>query len=216
MCKGIVYKVTNRINGSVYIGATTNSIHQRKLDHTERAERKESGKFQEAISTYGIEAFTWEQIDTALSVDELAQLEQKYIYEFNSKKDGYNNSIGGEFKKTVYQYNILDGKLLNTYTCLTDAGNAVNATKQCISATCLSVNNTLKGYYWSYEYKEPYSPKKDKRRKEVLQLNLEGKLINKFSSVAEASRNTGISKSCITRVCRKEREKSGGYIWKYN
>ena len=56
------------MTGEFYIGATTNSIEQRKLDHQERANRGESNKFHEAISTFGTEAFTWQQIDTANSI----------------------------------------------------------------------------------------------------------------------------------------------------
>lgn len=212
----VIYKAQNTINNQVYIGATTNSVAQRKLDHLERANRGEEGKFQQAISTFGAGAFEWEQIDTATSIDELAQLEQKYVYEYNSKKEGYNSSIGGDFKKTVYQYNLVDGNLINSYKCLTDAGNAVNATKQCISRACLSLNNIYKGYFWSYEFKEPFKPNEDNRKKEVLQYNLNGDLLNCFNSVADASKFSGISKTCISRVCRGEREQSGGYIWRYN
>ena len=71
--KGVIYKVTNKETGEVYIGATTNSIHQRKLDHTERSNRGKQGYFHEAIATHGSEAFNWEQIDTANSTDELAK-----------------------------------------------------------------------------------------------------------------------------------------------
>ena len=211
----IIYKAKNNFNDKVYIGATKDSIHQRRLDHTERANRGESGKFQEAISTFGAEAFIWEQIDTASSADELAQLEQKYISKFNSKDGGYNSSIGGDFMKTVYQYNLIGGNLLQTFDCLEDAAYSVGGSKQSISTSCRSVNNTYRGSYWSYEYKEPFSPTKDKRKKEVIQLSLEGKLINQYSSVADASKISGISKSCISRVCRGERRQSGGFVWKY-
>lgn len=212
----IIYKAQNTVNNKVYIGATTNSVEQRKLDHTERATRGEEGKFQQAISTYGAEAFIWEQVDTASSVDELAYKEKQYIYEYNAKDNGYNSDEGGGFNKTVYQYNLLDGSLINRFSCLTDASNLVNATKQCISRACLSVNNSYKGYYWSYEFIEPFKPNVDNRKKEVLQFNLNGDLLNRFNSVADASKFSGISKTCISRVCRGERDQSGGYIWKYS
>jgi len=211
----IIYKAVNTLNNQVYIGVTTNSVAQRTLDHTERANRGEEGKFQQAISTYGAGAFEWEQIDTASSIDELAQKEKEYILKYESKEKGYNSDEGGGFKKTVYQYNLVDGNLINTYSCLTDASNAVNATKQCISRACLSVNKSYKGFYWSYQYNEPFKPNEDARKKEVLQFNIEGELINRFYSVADSSKHTGFSKTCISRVCRGEREQSGGYIWKY-
>src|SRR5690606_3503241 len=107
----IIYKVKCEITGELYVGATTDSLRKRKLDHEERAKRGEFNKFHEAISTYGVEAFNWEQIDTASSNDELAQKEKQYVLEFNSKKDGYNSDSGGGFKKTVYQYQLKDGSL---------------------------------------------------------------------------------------------------------
>lgn len=211
----IIYKVENTENNQVYIGATTSSVHNRKLDHTGKANRGENGKFYEAISTYSADAFSWQQVDTASSTDELAQKEKEYIYKYNSKEKGYNSDEGGGFKKTVYQYDVIDGKLVNEYSCLTDAGNAVNATKQCISRACLSVNNIYNGFYWSYEYNVPFSPAEDSRRKNVFQLSVDGELLAEYKSVAEASEQTGLSKTCISRVCRGERKYSGGYIWKY-
>ena len=215
MSKGLIYKVQNSITGEVYIGATTYNLKQRKLDHIERAVRGDKGYFQEAIGTYGPEAFSWETIDTATNIDELAQKEKHYIYQFNSKENGYNKDEGGGFQKSVYQYSLDDGSLIEKYDSLSDAACAINTTKQHISRACLSVNNTYKGYYWSYQFKEPYEPKLDSRRKKVLQLSLKGEIINEFGSVAEASRQTNVSKTCISRVCRGERENSGGYCWIY-
>ncbi|MHB1106989.1 MAG: GIY-YIG nuclease family protein [Lutibacter sp.] len=212
---GIIYKVVNRENGQVYIGATTTSVRQRQLDHIERANRGEKGKFQQAISTYGTEAFIWEQIDTASSIDELASKEKQFILEYNAKENGYNSDVGSGFKKTIYQYNLVNGSLVNSYKCLTDAGYAVNSTKQNISSACLSVNCTYRGFYWSYNFTEPFKPNVDSRKKEVLQFSLEGYLVAKYVSVAEASRQTGLSKTCISRACRGERANSGGFVWRY-
>ena len=62
--------------------------------------------------------------------------------------------------------------------------------------------------------KEGYLPK-DKRKKKVLQYTLEGEFVNEFKSVAEASKLTGCNKSSIAKVCRGERKRCGGFIWKY-
>ena len=213
--KGIIYKATNIITGESYIGATTNSLKKRKLDHIERALRKEDGKFQEAILTYGIESFEWTLVDTAYTFNELAEKEKKYILNYSSKEDGYNTDSGGGFKKDVYQYDIYEGKLLNTYSSLSDAAKNVEVTKQDISRACLSINKRCNGYYWSYNYKEPFKPDKDTRKKKVLQFTLDGDFIAEYSSVSEASRQTGISKTCISRVCREEREKTRNFIFRY-
>ncbi|WP_258226571.1 NUMOD1 domain-containing DNA-binding protein [Aestuariibaculum sp. M13] len=53
------------------------------------------------------------------------------------------------------------------------------------------------------------------RKKKVVLYSLAGKPLAEFQSVAEASKKTGVSKTCIARCCRGERPHSGGFIWKY-
>jgi len=211
----IVYKAQNEHTGEVYIGATKNSIHQRKLDHQERAERGEKGQFQEAIGTYGPEAFIWTQIDTASTTDELAQKEKEYIVHYDSKENGFNSDAGGGIQKTVYQYSIEDGSLVNTYDCLSSAAKAVGCKKTSIGNVCTGQNKSCKGYHWSYLSSTSPIKLKDKRRKTVIQMDLDGRILYEYKSVAEASRQTGVSKTCISKVCRGERRKSGGFLWKY-
>lgn len=214
MHDNIIYKVTNVITDECYIGATTKSLEERKTDHLQKAEKKVGSYFQEAIGTYGPEAFQWEQIDTASSTDELAQKEIKYIEEFDSLNTGYNSDKGGGIKKTVYRYN-LDGSLNSTFEDLTSAGESIEVTKKAISKACWNVNHTLGGYLWSYDYFEPFIPNTDCRKKEVSQYDLDGNFLAKFNSVSEASRLTGVSKSGIAKCCRGERNHSGGFLWKY-
>ncbi|WP_027078857.1 NUMOD1 domain-containing DNA-binding protein [Maribacter antarcticus] len=215
MMKGIIYKVTNTKNGHSYVGATSDSLNERQKDHTKRANRGEPNKFHNAISTYGPEAFTWELIDTANSTNELAQKEKQYIMEYQSIEKGYNSDTGGGFKKTVYQYDLFTGRLKNTFQCLDNAAKEVNTTKQHLSRACLSINKRFAGYFWSYGYNEPFKPEKDARRKEVLQFNLNGVLLAKYVSVSEASKLTGLSKTCISKCCRGERGQSRRFVWKY-
>jgi len=209
----IIYKAQNTITGESYIGATTKSIVERKTDHIQKSNKKVGTYFQEAISTFGIDNFRWIQIDTASNNDELASKEIKYILEYDSLENGYNGDSGGGFKKTVYQYN-LDGSLNTTFEDLTTAGNSIDVRKQDI-CRAWNVNNTLGGFLWSYEFKEKFIPESDNRKKEVIQFSLDGNVLARYISVAEASKISGLSKTCISRCCRGEREQSGGFIWSY-
>lgn len=211
---GIIYKVLNTETNQVYIGATTKSIEERKTDHIQKANNEIGSYFQEAISTYGADAFVWEQIDTATSNDELANKEIKYISEYDALNNGYNGDKGGGIKKTIYKYN-LDGSLNNIFEDLSSASNTIVMRKQDVSRACWSVNHTLGGFLWSYEYREPFVPKSDNRKKDVIQYSVNGNTLARYISASEASRKTGISKTCITRCCRGERQKSGGFLWKY-
>lgn len=49
-----------------------------------------------------------------------------------------------------------------------------------------------------------------------MQLTLSGEIVAVYESVSEASKQTDCNKTSIAKVCREERSKCGGYIWKYN
>ena len=213
---GIIYKVTQKESGMTYIGATKDDIGTRKRDHIQKANKETGHQFQEAVGTYGPEAFSWTQIDTANSIDELARKEKEYILEYNSKEEGYNQDAGGGFKKTVYQYSVDDGLLVGEYDSLEIAANVVSGTRKSVSAACLGKINNYNGYHWSFSHTIPFKLPLDKRRKEVLQIDIGGNLVAQFKSVAEASRQTGISKSPIAKTCRGEQDQAGGYYWNYS
>jgi len=214
--KRVVYKVTNKETEEVYVGITTKSVEERKKDHLKKSKKGKSYAFQNAIATYGADAFKWEQIYIAVTTDELAKKEKEYIVKYNSKEKGYNQSVGGEVQKTVYQYDIVTGELVNKYISLTNAGAVIGLNKQSLSKVCLSANKISKGFYWTYDCVEKFIPLNDRRKKKVMQISLEGDFIREFISVSEASKQTGFNKSCIAKVCRGVRKSSGGYFWKFN
>ena len=212
--KGIIYTVTNKETKMVYVGLTTKSLEERKKDHIKKSKKGKSYAFQQAIATYGLEAFKWEQVDYATSIDELAEKEKAYILKHNSQEDGYNLSVGGDVQKSVYQYDVSTGILVNKYSSLSVAGAKFNLTKQDLSKVCLSVNKVSNGFVWTYSSTFPKHIN-DNRRKVVQQFSLEGKFINEYKSVSEASKDTGCNKTGIGKVSRGERKSCGGYLWKY-
>jgi group I intron endonuclease len=95
---GIIYKATSPVN-KVYIGQTTETLAQRKRKHLISAKYGDHrGTFQCAILEFGgVNAFLWEEIDTAYSKDELNQKEIYWIahYKANNPDYGYNLTEGG-------------------------------------------------------------------------------------------------------------------------
>ena len=98
--KLVIYKITNKINGHIYIGQT-NDFDRRVKNHINTALRKWKGyerPLYQAMIKYGVENFTFEIIDTADSYDELNQKEIYYIDYYQSSVDygkGYNLDLGG-------------------------------------------------------------------------------------------------------------------------
>lgn len=215
MANYIIYKAENTFTGEVYVGSTTTSLTERKNDHLQKASKSSKVLFHKAISTYGAYSFIWNKVDSASTINELAEKETKYILKYNSLNFGYNSDRGGGFKKTVYQFNIETGEIVDSYDSLSSAASAVNATSKSISNACLGYNKTCKGYHWSYSSTFEFNSNSDLRKKTVKQISLDGETIACYNSASEASRKTGISKTCITRCCRGEREQTGGFLWEY-
>ena len=92
----VVYKITNKINGKVYIGQTIQTLGRRWKKHVRYSENNSKTAIHNAIRKYGPENFTIEEIDGANSLSELNYLETHYIYKHESlAPNGYNLKIGG-------------------------------------------------------------------------------------------------------------------------
>jgi group I intron endonuclease len=211
----IIYAVVNTITGSKYIGATTKNLEKRKRDHLQKARKKVGGDFQNALRTYGTEAFQWVQIDTANSSNELADKERDYILKYNTDDNGYNRDRGGGFQKNIYQYDQQTGSLISSYSRLESAAFSVGVDKKTISKACLGEIKNCAGYYWSYTLSDNFMPEADKRKKKVFQFYPHGEFIQSYKSVAEAAKTTGISSSSIAKCCRGEYKVAGGLNWEY-
>lgn len=97
-----IYKITNKLNGKVYIGQTINTVDQRWKRHVYDSKTKDT-HFARAIRKYGAENFIVETIDTAESTKELNEKEIYWIKYYNSNKEGYNSTDGGDDTYT-YKY----------------------------------------------------------------------------------------------------------------
>ena len=96
----IVYRITNKINGSMYIGQTYRELGLRKSEHKYDASTGLNYPLYNAMNKYGFDNFVFEVVATAETVEELNDLEQYYIEHFNTlKPNGYNLGRGGQNKK---------------------------------------------------------------------------------------------------------------------
>ncbi len=94
----IIYKVTNKKNGKLYIGQTTQSLVERWWQHCHRSPSQKSRScLYSAIKKYGEDSFVVEQIDMAESLEELNFKEIIYIKALNTlSPNGYNMHLGGD------------------------------------------------------------------------------------------------------------------------
>ena len=75
---GLIYKITNKINGKCYIGLTTRTLYRREYDYRYGHENEiHSTPIFLAFKKYGIENFTFEVVEENIPNEELDQKEKR-------------------------------------------------------------------------------------------------------------------------------------------
>lgn len=165
---GKIYKITNLINGKVYIGKTERSIEKRFKEHLSDSKSDSINRpLHSAIKKYGFSNFKIELLE---ETEECNEREMFWIKYYNSYDCGYNATVGGDGKITV------DRELINNLYL----SNNFNAAKVCeITGHNIStVRVILKDFNHNLIL----------NRKEHLKIKVYCKTVNLiFNSVTEAS-----------------------------
>lgn len=93
-----IYKITNKTNGKIYVGKTSETKEKRWGRHIQFASKGRDIYFSNAIRKYGPDSFTIETIAEAETEEWAYHLEKMWILVLGSaKRDiGYNSTYGGE------------------------------------------------------------------------------------------------------------------------
>lgn len=175
-----IYKITNIINGKVYIGQSIN-IKARWKDHVHTLNRNTSHStlLQRAWNKYKAENFTFEILELCAE-DMLDEVETKYITLYDSCNNGYNIESGGNFNKCLSEET--KQKLRESHLGMFPSDD----TKKKMSESKIGKNNNMYGRSHSEESKrkmseskkgKPGYPRSDKQ-KEIARLANMGKIVS--------------------------------------
>lgn len=172
---GFIYKITNDFNEKVYIGQTSRTILERWKEHCTNCMNDNNleykNKFHRSLRKHGIEHFHIEVLVkiTAKTVsqlrDSLNWTEIYYIQKFDSYKNGYNSTLGGDINPMwgikginhpssikINQYDI-NGNFIKTWNSIADISRTFNKDASNLSKVCNpKFNNKITqfGYIWRY------------------------------------------------------------------
>ena len=210
--KGKIYKIYNDINDKIYIGKTINTIEERFIQHKNDSVRFRCEKrpLYNAMNKYGTEHFFIEVIEEC-PLEELSIREIYWIEYYNSYKEGYNATRGG------------DGKILYDYNLIVDlynkgfVGKKIAETLNCDISV---VSNALKCA--NIDTHKNMIKAASKRVKMFDKIT--GELIKSFDSQMDAGRwlkeNNKTTDKEVSRisgrigdVCRGKRKTAYGYKW---
>lgn len=142
-----IYCIKNDINDKVYIGKTVYTVNQRFKRHLQDARNhKCNSKLHKAILKYGEEHF-YPIIIEECSDKEVFDKEKYYIQLYDSVKNGYNISYGGEGESQVDFQEIeqlfLQGKYIKEIAKIT--GHTTKTISSRLKAAGYTIPSTTKG-----------------------------------------------------------------------
>lgn len=201
-----IYKITNKLNQKIYIGKTVRTVKQRWEEHCREYQksRAEHRPLYSAMNKYGIENFIVEEIEEC-SADILNEREKYWIEYYQSFKNGYNATIGGDGKQyidyqQIYQYWIagLSGR---------EICKKLNIDKDTVKAA-------LDNYHISHQ--DRVYQGKLSQAKMVKRIDKRGNILI-FKSLKEAYLSVNKEKisSHIQEVCNHKRNSAYGYFWEW-
>lgn len=232
----IIYKITNKINGKVYIGQTICSLKTRWRQH---CNTDIPTAIHSAIKKYGRDMFTVEQIDTACDRDELDVKEVYWIKFYNSlSPNGYNLETGGNKNHIVSEETrrkIIEANKGRKHSEETKRKMS-ESLKHPSEETRRKISEALKNRKWSEESRrkisEAHKGKKlsEEHKRKLSEIKrgkyiganhsqakkvicIETKLV--YSTIKEAGECIGINFKNISEVCRGKRNTAGGFHWEY-
>ena len=206
---GYIYKIENTINGKIYIGKTEKTTALSRWKEHLRARHRESCKgraLYKALNKYGIENFTFTVLE---ETDNCEEREKYYISLFDTYKNGYNETLGGDGKLRL--------QLNDEEVCTYYKNHSLKETTNFFGVDKDSINKVLKRN--GVVKKTLAEANKFALGKRVNQFDLlTGKIIATHISTAEAEKSiTGKENhgANVSRVCRGERKQYAGFGWAY-
>ena len=96
-----IYKITNNVNGKIYIGGTNNSLETRWSRHLFKYKQGYQYPLYKAIAEYGEDNFSKSVIEECSSLEEMNERERYWIAKLSSTNPeiGYNVRAGGGIRR---------------------------------------------------------------------------------------------------------------------
>ncbi len=205
---GHIYKVTNKVNGKVYIGQTMREIFIRWKEHVRYSSYDDldyKSLLYYAIRKYGADSFSIEEIEECED-SKLDEREQYWIDFYHSCEDGYNINIGGQGTQKYKTEPIM-----NLWT----QGYTAKRIAEELGISRQVVTKRLKGNGVQLREILSRGNKAVAKKRKVLRISKDGMETVLYNTMAEAAEANNLRTSALTMVCSGERNFAHGYRWQY-
>lgn len=205
---GYIYKISNDINDKVYIGKTLATIEKRWKEHCHDMEKRdlENRPLYRAMKKYGYRHFYIEEIEQC-SNDVINERECYWIDFYNSYKNGYNATKGGDGTSYADVESII---------ILWNEGKNIKEIHEKTGHDHNTITNHLIDYGVTAEERQKRG--RDYLRRPVVMLNKNTEeILQTFDTTHEISDYLGkpMASRHVYEVCNGQRKTAYGYKWKY-
>lgn len=162
-----------------------------------------------------------------MSECERPSIQGKNNYWHNKRNENMIQASIEANSKSVCQFD-LNMELIKIYSSISQAEKETNIVHNSISKCCKHKVKTAGGYIWIYETElhklselkillidNLVNKNKIVLGNQVYQFDKSLNFIQKFASIREAEKTTGVTHTNIAKVCKNELKTAGGYIWKF-
>lgn len=221
-----IYQLKNKINGYSYIGQSIN-IYKRWREHRSAAFNQNSSDYNmiiyQAIRKHGLENFDFIILEEC-PAEQLNEREVYWIAYFNSYKNGYNATEGGDESHIHLGHPVelydLNGNYVTEYPNITEAAKALGVSRNTIYGILQGNRLSTKGYQFKLKTDtttiiKPYFSRQGGSIA-VDQLSLQNEIIQTYTSAAAAARAIGADPSSITKCCKGKLKTHRGFKWQYH
>jgi group I intron endonuclease len=198
-CFGIIYKATNPITGSIYVGATTRNLHIRMIGHYKKSS-KDCLLYQEYLK-YG-RVFIFEELVSTFNKEDLGYYEDYFIKYYNTiYPNGLNKRYGG--------YG--NGKWTENHKAL----HIKNSTGRKYSQASRNKMSAMRKGFTSINRKKASKISGQKRQRKIQGTNIYTGLQISFYSIKDAGLYFNLDSSCISHNLKGRRKMVFGWTFTY-
>lgn len=199
-----IYKISNDFDDNLYIGKTSRSLIVRLKEHERNASGCKKSYIHNAIQAHGIEHFTITLIEDNIP-DELIDEKEKYwIAYYDSYKNGYNLTPGGEGHS-------LSDEDIKAIRNLWEQGYSITEISELLEMSRSTVYHRV-CLYPDFDVKENRQRSIARFSKAIDQYTENKEYIQSFPSINEASRQLNIDAKLIS-ACILNHYKCKGFYF---
>lgn len=210
-----IYKITNKVNGRIYIGQTSLTIKHRLQQHIRDSKRQtmENRPLYRAFKKYGYNNFIIEEVEQCKD-DEVNEKEQYWIKYHDSYHNGYNATLGGEGSITIDRQLVV-----NTYKKL----QTCKAVAEELKINSGTVSDILKSQGIAVTSSQELNRKRKGKPVNIIDDN--GSILMTFNTLTEAAlyiqKEKNITTDCkgitshIRAVCNNKRKTAYSHRWEW-